>query len=177
MTILTDGIRSPYCGANWVIRPIRRRVSTPATERKALSNQRAAPASPEQVASAVGDPRSRRVRRAGTGVLFDDRYRVSRAALIPREVVRERSKFVRYTNSHKFMLADEVWKDGHVKDVTKELQAAESRVRGMAGARGAGSGRRVDTVNQQPRPAVSVRDTSTRLDRKIRQLNRLGDVA
>ena len=71
-------------------------------------------------------------------VLFDDQYRVARAALIPREVVRERSKFVRHTNSHRFMLADDMWKDARVKDVTEDLKAEESRVGGTTGAREAG---------------------------------------
>ena len=61
-------------------------------------------------------------------VLFDDRYRVLRAAMIPGGVVRERSKFVRHTNSYKFMLTDDVWHDGRVKDVTCELRAAQSGV-------------------------------------------------
>ncbi len=67
-------------------------------------------------------------------VLFDDEYRVSRAALIPNAVVRERCKFVRHTNSHKFMLTDDVWDDERVTDVTEKLQTAESGVLGMAGA-------------------------------------------
>lgn len=58
-------------------------------------------------------------------VLFDDQYRVSRAVLIPRSVVRERSKYVSHTNSYKFMLTDDVWNDGRVKDVTGDLRAAE----------------------------------------------------
>lgn len=58
-------------------------------------------------------------------VLFDDQYRVFRAALIPREVVGERSRFVRHTNSHKFMLTDEVWRDARVRDVTEDLRVAE----------------------------------------------------
>ena len=61
-------------------------------------------------------------------VLFDDEYRVLRGALIPSEVVGERCKFVRHTNSHKFMLTDDVWNDGRVKDVTGELRAAQSGV-------------------------------------------------
>ena len=61
-------------------------------------------------------------------VLFDEKYRVLRAALVPNEVVRERCKFVQHTNSHKFMLSDDVWNDGRVKDVTGELRAAETGV-------------------------------------------------
>ena len=60
-------------------------------------------------------------------VLLDEQFRVSRAALIPRAVVGERAKFVRHTNSYKFMLSDDVWKDGRVRDVTGELRAAKSR--------------------------------------------------
>ena len=44
-------------------------------------------------------------------VLFEEQFRVSRAALIPRAVVRERANFVRHTNSYRFMLSDDVWKD------------------------------------------------------------------
>ena len=62
------------------------------------------------------------------GALFDDRYRVLRAALVPDGVVRERCKFVRHTNSYKLMLTDDVWDDGRVKDVTRELRSAESGV-------------------------------------------------
>ena len=61
-------------------------------------------------------------------VLFDEEYRVLRAALIPNTVVRERCKFVLHTNSRKFMLTDDVWDDGRVTDVTGELQAAESGI-------------------------------------------------
>ena len=55
-------------------------------------------------------------------VLFDNEYRVCRAALIPSKVVRERCKFVQHTNSYKFMLTDDVWDDGRVKDVTGKLR-------------------------------------------------------
>ena len=61
-------------------------------------------------------------------VLFDHQYRVSRAALIPGVVVRERLKFVGHTNSYKFMLTDDVWEDRRVRDVTGDLRAVESSV-------------------------------------------------
>lgn len=60
-------------------------------------------------------------------VLFDDQFRVSRGALVPSEVVRERAKFVQHTNSHKFMLSNDVWNDGRVQDVTGDLRKAEAR--------------------------------------------------
>ena len=59
-------------------------------------------------------------------VLFDDDYRVFRAALIPREIARTRSKFIEHTNSNKFILTDSVWDTPGVTDVTAELQAAEA---------------------------------------------------
>lgn len=57
------------------------------------------------------------------GVLFDDFYAVQRAILIPPDLVAVRSTFVAHTNSHKFMLRDDVWDLSGVTDVTRELQA------------------------------------------------------
>lgn len=58
-------------------------------------------------------------------VLFDDDYRVMRAALIPVVVVRDRSTYVAHTNSHKFMLRDDVWDASDVVDVTDALRVVE----------------------------------------------------
>ncbi|KAA5802450.1 hypothetical protein F1654_10835 [Alkalicaulis satelles] len=58
------------------------------------------------------------------GVIFDDDFRVVRAALIPREVVEARSKYIAHTNSHKFILRDDVWSAPDVQDVTAEIAAA-----------------------------------------------------
>ncbi len=58
------------------------------------------------------------------GVIFDDDYRVVRAALIPRGVVKERSTYVAHTNSHKFILRDDVWDVPSVQDVTAKVAAA-----------------------------------------------------
>ncbi|MQB43317.1 hypothetical protein [Rhizobium sp. ICMP 5592] len=60
-------------------------------------------------------------------VLFDDYYRVTKAALIPASVAHTRSKYVERTNSHKFMLRDDVWQDAGVVDVTHRLLAVENR--------------------------------------------------
>lgn len=57
------------------------------------------------------------------GVLFNEDYTVLRAALIPHSVAIDRAKFVEHTNSHKFMLRDDIWSAAGVKDVTPELQA------------------------------------------------------
>lgn len=58
------------------------------------------------------------------GLLFDDDFKVMKAALIPIALVIERSTFVAHTNSNKFMLRDEVWNAPGVRDVTAEIAAA-----------------------------------------------------
>jgi len=58
-------------------------------------------------------------------VLFDDDYRVVRAALIPVAVVRSRSTYIAHTNSHKFLLCDAIWDDPDVIDVTARLRVTE----------------------------------------------------
>ena len=55
-------------------------------------------------------------------VLFDDDYRITRAALIPASVVRSHAKYVEHTNSHKFLLRDHIWTLDGVRDVTAELR-------------------------------------------------------
>jgi hypothetical protein len=46
-----------------------------------------------------------------------------RAALIPHAVALERASFVARTNSHRFILRDDVWNAPNVKDVTADLRA------------------------------------------------------
>ena len=60
-------------------------------------------------------------------VLFDDDYRVMRAALISVSVVRDRSTFIKHTNSHKFLLRDGMWDAPGVIDVTERLRTVEAR--------------------------------------------------
>ena len=57
------------------------------------------------------------------GVIFAEDYTVLRAAIIPRAVVSDRATFVQRTNSHKFLLRDDVWDAPDVRDVTAELRA------------------------------------------------------
>jgi hypothetical protein len=59
------------------------------------------------------------------GVLFNEDYTIMRAALIPYAVALERASFISYTNSHKFMLRDDVWSAAGVRDVTEELRAVD----------------------------------------------------
>ncbi|GGX51363.1 hypothetical protein GCM10007385_19970 [Tateyamaria omphalii] len=58
------------------------------------------------------------------GVLFDDEFKIRRAALIPFEVVERRAKYVAHTNSSKFMLQDDVWDIEGVIDATEKLKLA-----------------------------------------------------
>ena len=57
------------------------------------------------------------------GVLFDEDYGIMRAALIPHALAMERATFVERTNSHRFLLCDEIWNAPGVRDVTAELRA------------------------------------------------------
>lgn len=58
------------------------------------------------------------------GVLFDDDFKVMKAALVPVGYVVERSIYIAHTNSNKFMLRDDVWTAPGVCDVTAEISAA-----------------------------------------------------
>jgi hypothetical protein len=59
------------------------------------------------------------------GIVFRETYEVLRAAIIPYAVVEARSTFVSHTNSHKFILRDDVWSAEGVRDVSAELRAVE----------------------------------------------------
>ena len=60
------------------------------------------------------------------GVLFDPDFSIIRAAIIPWEIIKERSSHVESTNSAKFILRDDIWELSGVLDVTADLQAALS---------------------------------------------------
>lgn len=60
------------------------------------------------------------------GILFDSGYSVLKAAIIPVELVIERSARVEHTNSWKFLLRDEIWTVAGVRDVTPTLRTAAS---------------------------------------------------
>lgn len=58
------------------------------------------------------------------GVLFDDDFNVTKAALVPVALVAEKSTFIARTNSNRFMLRDDIWTAPGVRDVTAEIAAA-----------------------------------------------------
>ena len=59
------------------------------------------------------------------GILFAEDYSVLRGAIIPRALVLERATFVQRTNSHRFMLRDDIWDAPDVLNVTSELCAVD----------------------------------------------------
>ena len=56
-------------------------------------------------------------------VLFDDYYQVTKAALIPVAIVRDKATGVKHTNSEKFILSNKIWTLSGVIDVTEKIQA------------------------------------------------------
>ncbi len=56
-------------------------------------------------------------------VLFDNVHRIVRAALIPVDIVRRRSTYIDHTNSHRFMLQDNVWDAPQAIDATARRRA------------------------------------------------------
>lgn len=58
-------------------------------------------------------------------VLFAPDYRVTRAAIIPHELVLKNSVYVKHTNAWRFMLHDTSWTWPGVREVTEELRAVK----------------------------------------------------
>lgn len=57
------------------------------------------------------------------GIIFNERYEVAKAIIVPHKAIRGRCTYVEHTNSHKLLLHDDVWKLPGAKDVTKKLRA------------------------------------------------------
>ena len=63
------------------------------------------------------------------GLLLKEDYSIYKAALIPHSVLlslfeaRKHISFQKHTNSHRFMLVDEIWEVSGVQDVTAQLQS------------------------------------------------------
>ena len=56
------------------------------------------------------------------GILLNERFQIIRAALVPVAIVLDRSVHVPHTNSWKFLLRDDVWRETGVRDVTANLR-------------------------------------------------------
>lgn len=59
------------------------------------------------------------------GIIFNERYEVAKAIIVPHSSIQGRCTYVKRTNSHKLLLHDDVWKLPGAKDVTTKLQAVE----------------------------------------------------
>jgi hypothetical protein len=60
------------------------------------------------------------------GVLFDAQLHVTRAAIVPLEVIKKLATHQSHTNSWRFLLRDIVWDKPGVIDVTDKIQIAEA---------------------------------------------------
>lgn len=61
-------------------------------------------------------------------VLFDPSFKVTRAILIPHDLVVRRARRVEHTNSWTFILDDKVWRESGVRDVTAEIAVTASGI-------------------------------------------------
>jgi hypothetical protein len=59
------------------------------------------------------------------GIILTETFEVMKAAIIPYAIVEQRAKFIAHTNSHKFILHDDVWSAEGVKDVTAALRVID----------------------------------------------------
>ena len=57
------------------------------------------------------------------GVIFAEDFSVLRAAIIPFATIVGKAAFVERTNSHRFLLRDNIWDQPGVRDVTLDLRA------------------------------------------------------
>lgn len=64
------------------------------------------------------------------GLLFDQQFKVIRAALIPIAIIDDNSDHVAHTNSWNFLLRDNVWQMNGVIDVSDKLRAAAKQLDG-----------------------------------------------
>jgi hypothetical protein len=94
-------------------------------KRYQIKGRRLTPANPSRELGAIRDMAGQHFDFLA-GLLFDETYGVYRAAVIPHAVVMERARFVARSNSHKFLLRDDVWDAPGVCDVTDKLTAAAS---------------------------------------------------
>ena len=65
-------------------------------------------------------------------VLFDQYYKVTHAAIVPREVVEQNSSYQKHTNSHRFILRDNAWSWHDRRDERyQECRANVDRLKGV----------------------------------------------
>ena len=62
------------------------------------------------------------------GVLVDEHFRVTRAALVPFDIVRAKATRVESVNGWRFILRDDIWELDGVENVTAHLRAVEREI-------------------------------------------------
>lgn len=62
------------------------------------------------------------------GVLLDQNFKVLRAAIVPFEIVLEKSVYVKHVNAWRMILRDSIWDIPGVLDATDKLRATEAGV-------------------------------------------------
>ena len=114
-----------FCAAyGWKFEPGKALDATDADGRRyQIKGRRLAGRHPSRQLSPIRDPDGFDILAA---VLFDDLYRVKRAALIPVRVVHDCARHVHRTNSFAFVLRDQVWDEPGVVDATDRLRQQEA---------------------------------------------------
>ena len=56
------------------------------------------------------------------GVLFDEDFQILKACIIPRSTVQKLAKYVKHVNGWRLILADSVWHEAGVKDLSEALR-------------------------------------------------------
>ncbi len=62
------------------------------------------------------------------GVLFDQDFRILKACVIPKPTVQNLAKYVKHVNGWRLILADSVWEEEGVKDITEVLRLVLSKL-------------------------------------------------
>jgi hypothetical protein len=62
------------------------------------------------------------------GVLFDQDFRILKACIIPKPTVQKLAKYVKHVNGWRLILADSVWEEDGVKDITETLRLVLSKL-------------------------------------------------
>ena len=65
------------------------------------------------------------------GVLFDESFQVMKACIIPKSTVLKLAKYVEHVNGWRLILADSVWHEAGVQDLTGPLQMLFAKLKSL----------------------------------------------
>lgn len=66
------------------------------------------------------------------GVLFDEDFEILKACIIPRATVRRLAKYVKHVNGWRLILADSVWNEAGVEDMSETLRLLLHKLQTLA---------------------------------------------